>query len=185
MRSTSEAQNKEGDDAAKKIAEAEAEKNKMEETRKLKQQRAKEAIKNKRAKAQLAKDNQALRDEHEKKLILLRQHADEEIQRLKSSVVDAEAGPSAAGALGFPEDPIDEINSQTPPVRLSQEEMEQSSQDFNQFQRMIYKHIGQRLKKRPKKYISPFKLPGYRPNVPLTKALALRNKIAADPALKE
>jgi len=55
--STSEAQNKEGDDAAKKIAEAEAEKNKMEETRKLKQQRTKEAIKNKRAKAQLAKDN--------------------------------------------------------------------------------------------------------------------------------
>ena len=51
----------------------------------------KEAIKNKRAKAQLAKDNQALRDEHKKKLILLRQHADEEIKRLKSSVVDAEA----------------------------------------------------------------------------------------------
>ena len=44
----------------------------MEETRKLKQQSAKEAIKNKRAEAQLAKDNQALRDEHEKKLILLR-----------------------------------------------------------------------------------------------------------------
>ena len=118
-------------------------------------------------------------------MIFLRQHADEEIQRLKSSVVDAEVGPSAASALGFPEDPIDEINSQTPPVRLSQEEMEQSSQDFNQFQRMIYKHIGHRLKKRPKKYISPFKLPGCRPNVPLTKALALRNKIAADPALKD
>jgi len=50
---------------------------------------------------------------------------------------------------------------------------------------MIYKHIGQRLKKRPKKYIPPFKLPGCRPNVPLTKALALRNKIAADPVLKE
>ena len=82
VRSTSEAQNKEGDDVAKKIAEAEAEKNKMEETRKLKQQRAKEAIKNKRAKAQLAKDNQALRDEHEKKLILLRQHADVTIQVL-------------------------------------------------------------------------------------------------------
>ena len=36
VRSISEAQNKEGDDAAKKIAEAEAEKNKMEETKKLK-----------------------------------------------------------------------------------------------------------------------------------------------------
>ena len=82
MRSTSEAQNKEGDDAAKKIAKAEAEKNKMEETRKLKQQKAKEATKNKRAKAQLAKGNQGLRDEYEKKLILLRQHADVTIQVL-------------------------------------------------------------------------------------------------------
>ena len=54
----------------------------MEETRKLKQQRAKEVIKNKRAKAQLEKDNQALHDEHEKKLILLRQHADVTIQVL-------------------------------------------------------------------------------------------------------
>ena len=72
----------------------------------------------------------------------MRQHATEEIQRLKSRVVDAEAGPSAAGAIGFPEDPIGKIKSQTPPVRLSQEEMDQSSQDFNQFQRMIYKHIG-------------------------------------------
>ena len=70
MRSTSEAQNKEGDDAAKKITEAEAEKNKMEETRKLKQRRAKEAIKNKRLNAQLQKDNQTLRDEHENRLIL-------------------------------------------------------------------------------------------------------------------
>jgi len=35
-RPTSAAQNKEGDDAAKKIAEAEAVKNKIEETRKLK-----------------------------------------------------------------------------------------------------------------------------------------------------
>ena len=81
-RSTSAAQNKDGDDAAKKIAKADAVKNKMEETRKLKQQRAKEVIKNKRAKAQLEKDNQALHDEHEKKLILLRQHADVTIQVL-------------------------------------------------------------------------------------------------------
>jgi len=98
----------------------------MEEARKQKQQRANEAIKNKRMKAQLQKDKQALHDEHEKRLILLRQCADEEISRLKSSVPDVEAGSSAtaAGNLGFTEDSIDEINSQTPPVRLSQEEME-------------------------------------------------------------
>ena len=65
-------------------------------------------------------------------MILLRQHADEEIAKLKSSV-PAKAGSNAvaAGDLGFPKDSIDEINSQTPPVRLSQEEMEQVSQEFN------------------------------------------------------
>jgi hypothetical protein len=50
---------------------------------------------------------------------------------------------------------------------------------------MIYNHVGQMLKKRPRKYISPFKLSECRPNVPLAKALALRNKIAADQMLKE
>ena len=99
--------------------------------------------------------------------------------------MEAGSSAAAAGNLGFPEDSFDEINSKTPLVRLSQEEMEQGSQDFNQFQRMIYNHVGQRLKKRPRKYISPFKLPGCRLNVPLAKALALRNMIAADQTLKE
>ena len=40
------------------------------------------------------------------------------------------------------------------------------------------------MKKRPRKYISPFKLPGCRPQVPLAKVLALRNKIASDEKLK-
>jgi len=59
-------------------------------------------------KAQLLKDNQTLRKEHEKRLVLLHQHVDEEIAKLKSSV-PAEAGSSAAAAgdLGFPEDSID------------------------------------------------------------------------------
>ena len=99
--------------------------------------------------------------------------------------MEAGSSAAAAGHLGFPEDSFDEINSKTPLVRLSQEEMEQGSQDFNQFQRMIYNHVGQRGKKRPRKYISPFKLSECHPNVPLAKALALRNKIAADQMLKE
>jgi hypothetical protein len=41
------------------------------------------------------------------------------------------------------------------------------------------------LKKRPRKYISPFKLLGSRLKVPLAKALALRNKITSDEILKE
>ena len=62
--------------------------------------------------------------------------ADEEISKLKSSV-PGEAGPSLAqeGDANFPEDSAEEINSQTPPIHLSQEEMEQHSQDFNYFKK--------------------------------------------------
>ncbi|RLM84933.1 uncharacterized protein C2845_PM04G08000 [Panicum miliaceum] len=115
----------------------------------------------------------------------LGKYANEEISKLKSSVPGETDSSAAAVDPKFSEDPIDEINSQTPPVRLSQEELEQSSQDFNQFQKMIFKHVGQRLKKRPKKYISPFKISGCRPKVPLAKALALTNKITSNEKLKE
>jgi len=82
-----------------------------------------------------------LRDEHEKRLIVLRDRANEEISKLKSSV-PGEAGPNStyAGDANFPKDSAQEINSQTLPIRLYQEEMEQGSQDFNYFQKMIYKH---------------------------------------------
>jgi hypothetical protein len=104
--------------------------------------------------------------------------ADLEIAKLKSSVI-GEAGPSAAASdPSFPDDPIEDINCLTPPIRLSQEEREQGSQDFNQFQKMIFNHVGERLKKRPRKYISPFLIPNSRLKVLLAKALALRNKIA-------
>ncbi|RLM74119.1 uncharacterized protein C2845_PM15G06920 [Panicum miliaceum] len=53
------------------------------------------------------------------------------------------------------------------------------------FKSSFFKQVGARLKKKPRKYISPFKLSGSRPNVPLSKALALRNKIASDEKLKE
>ena len=58
-------------------------------------------------------------------MVLLRGLADEDISKLKSSV-PSEAGPSSAqaGDANFSEDSAEEINSQTPPIRLSQEEME-------------------------------------------------------------
>ena len=98
----------------------------MEETKKQKQQKIKAALKNKRFQIQPHKDIQVLRDEHEKRLIVLRDRANEEISKLKSSV-PGEAGPSSAqaGDANFPEDSAEEINSQTPPIRLSQEKMEQ------------------------------------------------------------
>ncbi|RLN04684.1 uncharacterized protein C2845_PM13G26100 [Panicum miliaceum] len=116
---------------------------------------------------------------------VLREHANDDIAKLNNSVF-GEAGPNAAaGDPMFPEDPIDEINSQTSLVRLLQEEREQSLENFNEFQKMIFEQVGQRLKNRPRKYISPFKLPSSGLQVPLAKALALRNKIAFDEKLKE
>jgi hypothetical protein len=97
---------------------AEADK-KKEETKKQKQQKGKAAGKNMRAKLQLTKDDQALCDEHEKWLMQLREHANEEISKLKRSV-PCEVGPSAAaGDLSFLEDLIDDINSQPLAVQLS------------------------------------------------------------------
>ena len=95
----------------KNNAEAEATK-KMEETKKKKQRKIKSALKKKRSQIQLNKEIQAIRDEHEKQLVVLRDLADEEISNLKSSV-PSEAGPSSAqaGDANFPEDSAEEINS--------------------------------------------------------------------------
>lgn len=39
-------------------------------------------------------------------------------------------------------------------------------------EKLIFKHLGDRLEKRPWKYTSPFKLPNCCPKAPLAKALA-------------
>jgi hypothetical protein len=121
-------------------------------------------------------------------LLQQREQASEEIDNLKSNVKATfpNQSPSAAAFVPiFPNDPIDDINCLTPPIRLTPEEREQGSQNFNQFQKMIFKHVGERLKKKPRKLVSPFLLRNSRPNVPLAKALALRIKIASDEKLKE
>ncbi|CAN6283477.1 unnamed protein product [Urochloa humidicola] len=116
---------------------------------------------------------------------MLRAEAVAEIDKLKFTV-DVLAGPSApAPETVFPHDSPDDINAQSLPLRLSQEEREFCSQDFNNFQMMIFIHVGHRLKKKPKKLISSFKIAGYRPRVPAEKALAMRNKIASDENLKQ
>ena len=74
----------------------------------------KSALKKKRSQIQVNKEIQAIRDEHEKRLVVLRDLADEDISKLKSSV-PGEAGPSSAqaGDANFPKDSPEEINSQT------------------------------------------------------------------------
>jgi len=76
----------------------------------------KSALKKKRSQIQLNKEIQAIRDEHEKRLVVLCDLADEEISKLKSSV-PGEAGPSSAqaGDANFPEDSAEKL---TPRPRL-------------------------------------------------------------------
>ena len=52
------------------------------------------------------------------------------------------------------------------------------------FKMMIFKYIGQRLKKRPRKCMSPFKVPCCHPKINLAKALAQRNKTVFGEKLK-
>ena len=147
-----------------------------------------ERNKTKKARGRIMKAEKERREKHEKWLLQQRKEAEEVVANLKSSVAGSLSNlevTAASSAPFFPDDPADDISCLTPPVRLSPEEREQGSQDFTQFQKMIYKHVGERLRKKPKKFTSPFLLPKSRPNVPLSKALALRYKIASDEKLKE
>ena len=144
--------------------------------------------KNVKAFGRISKEEAAKREEHQKCLDFLRRLAEEEVDKLVSSI-DVRAGPKddvpvSADVPVFPDDPVEDVSSQsqTPPLRLSPEECKEcaTAPSMKKFENMIYKQLGHRLRKKPRKYISPFKAPGSRHNVPLQKALALRNKIASD-----
>ncbi|CAN6342492.1 unnamed protein product [Urochloa humidicola] len=50
---------------------------------------------------------------------------------------------------------------------------------------MIFRHVGDMIRKRPRKYISPFQIVGCRPRVPIERALAMRNKIASNENMQQ
>ncbi|CAL5079707.1 unnamed protein product [Urochloa decumbens] len=125
------------------------------------------------------------RDEYERRMQMLREDAEQEIDLLKSTVTVL-AGPSApAPDQVFPEDADRDIYSQSSPVRLSQEERTLGSKWHNQFQRFIYRQVGDRLRRRPRKFLSLFKIATSRPKVPKERALAMRTRIANDQNLQE
>jgi hypothetical protein len=68
---------------------------------------------------------------------------------------------------------------------LSPEEREQGSQDFDGFQKIVFRHLGHHLRKRPRQFVSPFLIAKKHVAVPLSKALALRNKILSDEKLRK
>jgi hypothetical protein len=111
--------------------------------------------------------------------------AEEELQVLQSTVT-GEAGTSGDVSQPIlPDDPAENINCVTPPVRLSPEEREQGSQDFDGIQKIIFRHLGHRLRKWPQKFVSLFLITKKCVAVPLSKALAMRNKIVSDEKLRQ
>jgi hypothetical protein len=119
------------------------------------------------------------------KLLERQKQAVEEDCSLQSTAT-GKAGPSIdASQPIFPDDLVEDINCLTPPIWLSPEEHEQGSQDFDGFQKSIFRHLGYRLRKRSRQFVSPFLISKKRAAVPLSKALAMRNKIISDEKLRQ
>jgi hypothetical protein len=132
---------------------------------------------------QMSKEYAQQRQQYEDMLNMLHQEAKAEIDSLEKSI-DGQAGPNSSfDDIQFPTK-SDDINNLTQPIRLSQDEVSVGQADFSEFQRMIFKRLGDRVPKKPREYISPFKIPRNRPEIPLAKAVALRQKIVSDPELK-
>jgi hypothetical protein len=133
---------------------------------------------------QMSKEYAQQRQQYEDRLNMLRHEAKAEIDSLEKSI-DGQAGSSSSfDDIQFPVESDDDINNLTQPIRLSQDEVSVGQVDFSKFQRMIFKRLGDRVLKKPREYISPFKIPRNRPEIPLAKVVALRRKIASNPELK-
>jgi hypothetical protein len=95
----------------------------------------------------LSKEQQAIRTSYEEWLEQQKEEAQEELAVLQSTIT-GEAGTSGdAFQPIFPDDPVEDINFLTPPLRLSPEERDQGSQDFDGFQKIVFRHLGHRLRK--------------------------------------
>jgi hypothetical protein len=98
----------------------------------------------------LSKDQQAIRASYEEWLERQKEEVQEELAVLQSTIT-GEAGTSAdASQPIFLDDPVEDINCLTPPLRLSPEKRAQGSQDFDGFQKIVFRHLGQGLRKRPR-----------------------------------
>jgi hypothetical protein len=120
-----------------------------------------------RSVCRLSKEHQAIRASYEEWLERQKEEAQEELVILQSTIT-GEAGTSRdASQPIFPDDPVEDINCLTPPLRLSPEERELGSQDFDGFQKIVCRHLRHRLRKKPRQFVSPFLNAKKRSAVPL------------------
>jgi hypothetical protein len=56
--------------------------------------------------------------------------------------------------------------------------------DYDKVQRLISKCLGDRVMRRPAEFVSPFHINRKRPDIPVSKAVYLRQKIIPEPELQ-
>jgi hypothetical protein len=133
----------------------------------------------------LSKELQAIHAYYEEWLERHKEEAQEELVILQSTITGVAGTSGDASQPIFLDEPVEDINCLTPPLWLSPEEREQGSQDFDGFRKIVFRHLGHRLRKRPRQFVSPFLIAKKRAAVPLSKALTLQNKILSDDKLRQ
>jgi hypothetical protein len=132
---------------------------------------------------QLSKAYAKKRTDYEKKLDFLRQEANAVLESVEAPM--QAASPSSADDIEFPPESQDDIANLTPPIRLSQDEVSEGLVDYGKVQRLIFKRLGDRVMRRPAEFVSPFQINRKRPDIPVSKAVYLRQKIISEPKLQQ
>jgi hypothetical protein len=57
--------------------------------------------------------------------------------------------------------------------------------DYGKVQRLIFKRLGDRVMRRPAEFVSPFQINHKRPDIPVSKAVYLRQKIISESKLQQ
>jgi hypothetical protein len=95
------------------------------------------------------------------------------------------ASPSSADDIEFPPESQDDIANLTPPIRFSQDEVSEGLVDYGKVLRLIFKRLGDRVMRRPAEFVSPFQINRKRPDILVSKAVYLRQKIIFEPELQQ
>jgi hypothetical protein len=95
------------------------------------------------------------------------------------------SSPSSVDDIEFPAESQDDIANLTPPIRLSQDEVSEGLVDYSKVQRLIFKCSGDRVMWRPTEFISSFQINRKRPDIPISKAVYLTQKIISEPKLQQ
>jgi hypothetical protein len=138
---------------------------------------------NKQVKMQVSKEFAKKHSEYKQKLELLRQEANAVLESVEAPM--KAASPSSVVDIEFPAESQDVIANLTPPIRLSQDEVSKGLVDYGKVQRLIFKHLGDRVMRSPAEFVSLFQINRKWPDIPVSKVVYLRQKIISEPELQQ